>query len=163
MKNLKKQKTDIERQLDEAQKSAQDAKEMLASHRYNSDDCGEYLNMIQDLEYWDNRIADLNEELKKINLAIENKSAPQTSKDIVTCGSKCLLHYNDLDEDLVVLLTEIPIIDNDEKDKYVIATTESPLGKLILNQKVGFSGTYNVSDSHFETNRSFNITIVKIF
>ena len=75
------------------------------------------------------------------------------SKDIVSYGAKVDLHLicEDEKETITILLS-----DSDEKSNLDKISLNSPLGKVIYKQKVGYEGKYTVK------NDTFTVKILKI-
>ena len=99
--------------------------------------------------------------LKQINdLSAEIASATivedtSCETDIVKFGSKVLIKLSEDNEDIMEEI--ILFSDSDEASELMKVSANSPLGKTIYNQKVGFTGSYTVDNISV-----FTVKILKI-
>ena len=99
-------------------------------------------------------IADLEEKLKNIEVI----SSPSSSKNTVNYGAivKVKISGEEDDDDVITLLFS----DSDQKVNYQKTNANTPIGKVIFGESVGFIGNYTVNNKGVVT--TFTVEILDV-
>ena len=148
---------ELKKNLQYAKTELKSCLQRLGENRMSWDDPVDCINLKNDVAYWKRRCQLLEDEIATLQKAHENTKELENG-DVITCGRKVLVHFDDERGDLIVMLSDSPI--SEQGNDFAVATKNSPLGELLFGKPIGFSGTYSVKD-RLGIAETFHVSVIK--